>query len=95
MLLGPYDGKLSDGGEKLQLARPGDVDEFGQRSYIRIDRVNYSDGSHARDIPGNADLWPTEPDGEGQSLSRIAADLYGNDPNNWNATTPSPGAANP
>jgi len=95
ILLGPYDGRLSDGGEKLQLARPGDVDEFAQRSYIRIDRVNYSDGSHARDIPGNADLWPTEPDGAGQSLSRIAPGLYGNDPNNWNATTPSPGAANP
>jgi len=93
-LLGPYDGKLSDAGEKLQLSRPGDVDEFGQRCYIRADRVNYSDGSHAQDMPGKVDLWPTEPDGTGASLSRIAPDLYGNDPNNWKAGTPSPGAPN-
>jgi len=94
-LLGPYDGKLSDGGEKLELARPGDVDELGQRCYIRVDRVNYSDGSHAQDMPGNADLWPTEPDAAGASLSRIAPELYGNDPNNWKAEPPSPGAHNP
>jgi len=95
VLIGPYDGKLSDGGEKLEISRPGDVDKLGRRCYIRVDRVNYSDGSHAQDIPGNVDLWPTEPDGDGASLSRIEADLYGNDPNNWNAKAPSPGAPNP
>ena len=95
LLLGPYDGKLSDAGEQLELSRPGDVDEFGLRCYIRADRVNYSDGSHPEDTPGNTDLWPTEPDGAGAALSRITAGLYGNDPNNWKAATPSPGQANP
>lgn len=94
-LLGPYGGKLSDAGEKLQLASPGDVDELGQRCYIRVDRLNYSDGSHAEDMPGSVDLWPTEPDGAGASLSRIAVELYGNDPNNWTAQPPSPGQPNP
>lgn len=95
LLLGPYDGKLSDGGEKLELSKPGDVDEFGQRSYIRVDRVNYSDGSYSNDTSADVNLWPTEPDGTGASLSRIWSNLYGNDPNNWKAGTPSPGQVNP
>jgi len=63
---------------------PGDVDSEGQRYYIRIERVNYSDGS-ALD-----DLWPAEPDGQGQSLTRKVLTAYGNDPGNWMASTPSP-----
>jgi len=94
IVLGPYDGKLSDGGEKLELSMPGDLDEVGERHYIRVERVNYSDGSHPADIPGSVDLWPVEPDGAGASLSRISTGLYGNDPNNWQAGAPSPGAPN-
>jgi len=38
------------------------------------------------------DLWPTQPDGQGASLSRIDPNLYGNDPNNWTyADPPTPG----
>ncbi len=51
----------------------------GVRYYIRIDRVNYSDGSH----PEGEDPWPTEPDGTGQSLHRVVPDNYGNDVANW------------
>ncbi|MHC4497788.1 MAG: lamin tail domain-containing protein [Planctomycetota bacterium] len=94
-VLGSYDGKLSNSGEKLEISAPGDVDEFDTRYYIRIDRVNYSDGSHPEDCPGGVDLWPTEPDGGGASLARIDPSLYGNDPNNWDANAPSPGAINP
>ncbi|GAG29065.1 unnamed protein product, partial [marine sediment metagenome] len=43
-VLGPYDGRLNNGGERLELSKPGDVDTQGVRYYIRIDRVNYSDG---------------------------------------------------
>ena len=89
-ILGPYDGSLSNSGEKLELSMPGDVD-LDQRYYIRIDRVNYSDGSHPGDSPGDVDLWPTEPDGNGESLTRDVMSQYGNDPNNWIAATPSPG----
>ena len=90
IVFGPYDGKLNNGGEKVELGKPGDED-VGVRYYIRVDRVNYSDGSHPEDCPGGVDLWPTEADGGGDSLTRISDSLYGNDPNNWQAATPSPG----
>jgi hypothetical protein len=94
-VLGSYDGKLNNGGEKLELSMPGDVDEFGTRYYIRVDRVNYGDGSHPEDCPGGVDLWPVEADGGGESLNRLLTDRYGNDPNNWDANTPSPGQVAP
>jgi hypothetical protein len=82
-------GKLSNSGERIQLDEPGDVDVAGQRHWIRVDRVNYSDGSH----PDNAgvDLWPAGPDGRGWSLQRVELDEYGNDPINWQAGMPTPG----
>jgi len=90
-ILGPYDGRLRNSGERVELSMPGDVDEFGTRYYIRIDRVNYSDGWHPEDCPGGIDLWPIEADGGGMSLSRINSNLYGNDVINWAAEEPSPG----
>ena len=59
--------------------------------YIRIDRVTYSDGFHPEDCPGGVDLWPTGPDGSGQSLTRKVLSAYGNEPDNWLAVAPSPG----
>ncbi|MGD8500418.1 MAG: lamin tail domain-containing protein, partial [Phycisphaerales bacterium] len=79
-------GRLDNGGEKVQLAKPGDEVE-GTRHYIRVDRINYSDGSH----PAGQDPWPTGPDAGGSSLSRKVPAHYGNDPNNWTAAIPSPG----
>jgi len=90
-ILGPYDGSLSNSGEKLELSIPGDIDNKGVRRYIRIDRFNYSDGSHPENSPGLTDLWPKEPDGQGQSLTRKFPADYGNDPDNWIAALPSPG----
>jgi hypothetical protein len=88
-------GKLDNGGEKIQISMPGDVDLQGRRQWIRIDRVNYSDGSHPDDTPGATDPWPLEADGAGYSLSRINEVEYGNDPVNWQAVIPSPGLFNP
>ena len=51
----------------------------------------YFDGSHPDSCPGGVDLWPTEPDAGGKSLTRTIPANYGNDPNNWTAATPSPG----
>jgi hypothetical protein len=90
-ILGPYSGKLSNAGERLELSMPGDVDEFGTRYYIRVDRVGYSDGFHPEDCPGGVDLWPSETDGGGKSLTRKTDADYGNDPDNWTASAPSPG----
>jgi len=91
-ILGPYSGRLNNSGEKLDLSMPGDVDEQGVRQYIRVDRVNFSDGTHAQDNPGYVDLWPVEADGAGASITRANQALYGNDPNNWiPANPPTPG----
>ena len=89
-VLGPFENStsLSNSGEQLQIAMPGDVDEFGIRHYIRVDRVNYSDGSHPENFPDGVDPWPTSPDGGGASLSRLNPEKYGNDPNNWIAADP-------
>jgi len=87
-ILGPYDGSLSNSGERLELSMPGDVDTQGKRYYIRIDRVDYSDGSHPQDT---LDLWPIEADGYGLSLTRKVPADYANDPDNWTASSPSPG----
>ncbi|MHC4314875.1 MAG: lamin tail domain-containing protein, partial [Planctomycetota bacterium] len=90
-----YTGRLSNAGERLQIAMPGDVDNLGTRQYIRIDRVTYSDGLHPDDVPGGVDKWPREADGLGKSLSRKVSTDYGNDVDNWQAATASPGVANP
>jgi hypothetical protein len=82
IVYGPYDGNLSNAGERLELSMVGD---------IRVDRVSFSDGSHPEDCPGGVDLWPVEADGSGSSLARIVPSDYGNDPDNWNASAPSPG----
>jgi hypothetical protein len=91
IIFGPYDGNLSNAGESLELSMPGDVNKDGIRQYIRIDRVNYSDGSRPENNPGNIDLWPTEADGNGMSLTRKVLNDYGNDPDNWQAVSPTPG----
>ena len=90
-IFGSYDGKLSNAGERLELGMPGDINTKNERQYIRVDRVNYSDGSHPEDCPGWIDLWPTEPDGSGKSLTRKVLSDYGNDPDNWAASAPTPG----
>jgi hypothetical protein len=79
-------GKLDNGGEEVQLWKPGEKVE-GIRHYIRVDWVSYSDGSH----PPGQDRWPSEPDGGGMSLTRKVPSDYGDDPANWIAAVPSPG----
>jgi len=84
-VLGGYDGRLANDGERLRISMPGDVNSDGERQYICIDDVRYYDK-----YP-----WPVEPDGHGKSLSRKVSTDYGNDVANWQAATPSPGVANP
>ena len=79
-------GRLDNAGEKVQISKPGDQVD-GVRYYIRVDRVNYSDGSH----PVGDDPWHSGPDGYGKSLTRKVPADYGNDPENWTAADPSPG----
>ncbi len=76
-------GGLNNGGENLQLDRPGGVDANNILQYVRVDRVNYDD-----DAP-----WVTSPDGTGPSLNKISENDYGNDFINWVAKAASPGNA--
>jgi hypothetical protein len=87
-------GRLSNGGESLHLVKPGDVDNKGTRYWVEVDRVHYSDGSHGEGFAGGIDPWPAEADGQGLSLNRLFPSRYGNDPNNWHATIPTPGSVN-
>jgi hypothetical protein len=94
-ILGSYSGSLNNAGERLQLSMPGDVDNSGTLYYIRVDRVSYSDGSHPENSPDGVDRWPTDPDDGLVSLSRVSPQNYGNDPDNWTVSEPSPGTVNP
>ncbi|HPC96565.1 MAG TPA: lamin tail domain-containing protein [Sedimentisphaerales bacterium] len=84
-------GRLSNGSDRLQVSRPGNADDGTPTSWIRVDRVVYSDGSHPEDFPTGVDPWPVEADGQGLSLHRIDPSAYGNDPINWKAAAPTPG----
>ena len=86
-------GRLSDGGEKIQLSRPGPVDEDGGQTWHRVDRVVYSDGTHDADFAGGTDPWPAGAGREGLSLHRVDLTAYGNDPANWRVGDPSPGSS--
>lgn len=86
-------GSLDNAGRTIQLDKPGDPDDDGQRRWIAVDRVRYSNGSQHADFPGGHDPWPVGADGSGLSLTRTAPDRYGNDPNNWHSAIDSPGAS--
>jgi hypothetical protein len=75
-IFGPYTGQLSNGGEKITLAKPG-TPVGATTPFITVDRVNYD----------NATPWPALAAGTGPSAARISGALYGNDPANWRADT--------
>ncbi len=85
--LGPYSDasdpnadQLDDDGERLILERPEDILQLGL-GYVLVDRVIYRDHSP----------WPTEPDGDGPSLTRVNLNGYGDFASTWEARVPSPG----
>ncbi len=86
---GPYRGKLDNSSDTIELQKPDAPQslpgpDFGRVPYIAVDRVSYSDTAP----------WPASPDGLGDSLRRVTPSQYGNDPVNWSAGSPSPGANN-
>ncbi|MBN2506653.1 MAG: lamin tail domain-containing protein [Verrucomicrobia bacterium] len=81
VVLGPCDGVLQDNGERLELQQPGWVDTDGL-VHLTVDAVRYDDQAP----------WPPGADGSGPSLQRRAPAAYGNDPSNWEAAPPTPGA---
>jgi len=83
-LVGGYSSQLANSGEKVQIERPT-YSPFVQQgrplSHVPEDVVEYAD----------ADPWPSETDGDGQSLHRVATDSWGNDAASWMAAAPTPG----
>jgi hypothetical protein len=81
VLVGPYVGRLDNGGEDIRLQRPDMPQTNGSVPFVVVDYVAYSDRAP----------WPTNADSFGASLQRRFAMGYANDPTNWLAAAPSPG----
>jgi len=82
VVYGPYDGKLDNGGEELEIQIPGDQDYGEDRYWIPIEKIDYDDAAP----------WPTSADGGGDSLHRDNVNAYGRDHSNWHAGAPTPGS---
>lgn len=87
-LFGPYTGKLNNNGERVELERPAapvpaDQPDAGLVPYVLVEQVKYNQVAP----------WDAQADGTGYSLQRLTAAAYGNEPTNWLAGAPSPGAA--
>ena len=88
-VFGPYQGKLANDSEGLNLNKPDQLEPNGDMPYVLVERVVYADSAP----------WPSLADGNtnypaGVSLQRRVATEYGNDPVNWFAGLPTAGRAN-
>jgi len=77
-----WTGTLDNTGETIRLRWPDNPNTNGI-PYILTDEVGYE----------AIEPWPPAADGTGNSLQRIVNEQYGNDPDNWYAAPPRPGAA--
>ena len=89
-LFGPYQGKLNNGGDNVELALPNPpltspAADVGFVPYVQVDKVSF--------LP--ASPWPCGSGNSGNSLQRFDSAAYGNDPINWVATLPTPGLPTP
>ncbi len=81
-ILGPYNGRLSDRGERVALEKPEAADTAGQsNSWVIVDEVIYFSQTP----------WPDGVDGTGMVIWRFGVDGNGNDPAAWSITFPKPG----
>jgi len=82
-LLGPFYGKLGNRSDRVALEKPQYPDLPGEPySWVIVDEVIY----------GNQHPWPASANGRGNALQRLSLSQSGNDPSNWLAAPPSPGA---
>jgi hypothetical protein len=87
-VLGPYDGRLANGREQIDLYKPDPPQappdpDAGFVPFIWVERIQYSDTAP----------WPISADGVGDSLQRHPPSDFGNDPVSWLAAAPTAGHA--
>jgi hypothetical protein len=83
-VVGPYQGRLANEGDRVELQRPQEsevVDPLILPRYLE-DEVIYD----------NRSPWPSGPGGTDWSLQRLDATALGNAWSSWSATSPGPGA---
>ena len=92
LLFGPWRGKLGNDADNVELYKPDapqppTAPDANFVPYIQVDKVRYLDNAP----------WAVLADGDtnglGNSLQRRIPLNYGNDPVNWRAAPPNPGAA--
>jgi Lamin Tail Domain len=81
VLAGPWNGKLDNSSESVELVRPDAPQPDGDVPQILVEKVVYQDKAP----------WPTNADGLGRSLQRLSASGYANDVTNWVAALPALG----
>lgn len=89
LVFGPYAGKLGHTGDTVSLYQPDPPQtaphpDAGFVPSILVDRLTYSALAP----------WPDAANGTGFSLQRRRGPLYANEPLNWLACAPTPGATN-
>lgn len=88
-ILGPFEGRLDNSGERARLLRPDSPQDGGEGEpdevpYILVDAVDYT----------NRSPWPDGANATGRSIQRLVASVHGDEPYNWQAADPTPGAPN-
>ena len=81
-VIGPWTGSLDNDSGRVELKRPDVPDTNGSVPYVLVERVGYADVAP----------WSAGADGFGLTLQRLVPSRYGNDPTNWTAAAPTPGA---
>jgi hypothetical protein len=89
VILGPFEGRLDNSGERVRLLKPDSPQsspgpDFGFVPYLVVDEIDY----------GNSEPWPTDANATGLSIQRIVSHVHGNEPYNWVAAPPTPGGVN-
>ncbi len=84
---GPWSGRLDNASERVTLFKPDPPQQApspdaGLVPMVEVDSVRYGDGIY----------WTTNANGSGLSLQRLVGASYGDEPLNWIAATPTPGA---
>ncbi len=88
-IVGPFTGRLANDSDSVELVKPDTVQlppasDAGFVPQILVDKVRYSASAP----------WPAAAASGTNSLQRLTAGNYGNDPVNWQSAAPTPGRPN-